>query len=102
MRFVMQVSCPLEKFNRLVAEGTAGDKIQQILEEMQPEAAYFTATDGKRGGFFVIDIDDASELPRYAEPWFLVFDAEVRVDLCMLPEDLAAAGLEELGERWSD
>ncbi len=49
MRCVMQVSMPVEKFNRAVADGTAGDKIQRILEHTQAEAVYFTATDGKRG-----------------------------------------------------
>lgn len=101
MRFVMHVSMPLEKFNRAVADGSAGDKLQRILDQIQPEGAYFTATDGKRGGYFIVNVDDASQIPSLAEPFFLLFDASVELHVCMTPEDLAAAGLGELGSTWS-
>jgi hypothetical protein len=38
------------------------------MEELQPEAAYFTDVDGARGGYFIVNMDDASELPAKAEP----------------------------------
>jgi hypothetical protein len=50
MRFVLHISLPVEKFNQAVRDGTAGEKMRQILEETKPEAAYFCAKDGKRGG----------------------------------------------------
>jgi hypothetical protein len=51
MRFVMEFSLPLEKFNAAVLDGSAGEKMGRILAELKPEAAYFTAVDGKRGGY---------------------------------------------------
>ncbi len=101
MRCVMQVSLPVEKFNRAVADGTAGEKIQRILKETQAEAVYFTATDGKRGAYLIVNIESPSQLPHYAEPWFLNFDAKVTFHPCMSPEDLAEAGLDELGKKWA-
>ena len=100
MRFVLHVTLPPEKFNEAVLNGTAGQKMGKILEDLKPEAAYFTAKDGKRGGFIVVNIDKTSDLPRYAEPWFLYFNATVEFLPAMTPEDLQRAGLEDLGKKW--
>lgn len=74
--------------------------MRRILEDAKPEAAYFCAKDGKRGGFIVVDIADVSEIPRFAEPWFLQFDATVEFLPTMTPEDLQRAGLDQLGRKW--
>jgi hypothetical protein len=100
MRFVMHVSLPVDRFNQAVRDGSAGKKIAQILEELKAEAAYFCAKDGKRGGFLIVNLANTSEIPRFAEPWFLNFDAAVEFLPTMTPEDLARAGLEDLGKKW--
>jgi hypothetical protein len=100
MRFVLHVSIPPEKFNQAVRDGSAGKKVEQILNELKPEAAYFCAKDGKRGGFLIVDLAKASDIPRFAEPWFLNFDATVEFLPTMTPADLAQSGLDELGRKW--
>jgi hypothetical protein len=50
MRMLMQIKMPLEPFNSAVRDGSAGKKMQKIMEAIKPEAAYFTAQDGCRGG----------------------------------------------------
>jgi hypothetical protein len=100
MRFVLYISLPVDKFNQAVLDGTAGKKIGRILEETKPEAAYFCAKDGKRGGFLVVNMSTTSEMPRFAEPWFLHFDATVEFLPAMTPEDLQKAGLDELAKKW--
>ena len=100
MRFVMQISLPVEKFNQAVRDGTAGQKLGRILDDARPEAAYFCAKDGKRGGFLIVNMSDTSEIPRFAEPWFLHFDATVEFLPTMTPEDLQRAGLDQLGKKW--
>lgn len=42
MRMLMHVQFPLEPFNTAVRDGSAGQKIQKILEAIKPEAAYFS------------------------------------------------------------
>jgi hypothetical protein len=98
---LMKIWMPVEPFNSLVRKGTAGAKIKQILDDIKPEAAYFTAQDGHRGGIIVVNINDTSEIPRFAEPFFLNFDAEVQFHPAMTPEDLGRAGLDEIGKKWS-
>ena len=101
MRFVLHVSLPVEKFNAAVRDGSAGQKIARILEDTKPEAVYFCAIDeGKRGGFLVVDMKDVSEIPKYAEPWFLNFDATIKFLPVMTPEDLQRAGLDALSKKW--
>jgi hypothetical protein len=100
MRMMMLVQFPPESFNAAVRNGTLGRKMTQILEAMKPEAAYFSEREGKRGGVFVVNINEPSDVPRLAEPWFLTFNAEVEFRVCMTPEDLAKANLDELGKKW--
>lgn len=100
MRMLVHVEFPLEPFNTMVRNGTAGQKIQKILETIKPEAAYFTEFDGKRGGTLVVNVNNASDVPALAEPFFLTFNAEIRVRIAMTPEDLGKANLETLGKAW--
>ena len=94
MRMLMHVQLPLEPFNTAVRDGTAGQKIQRILEAIKPEAVYFSEQNGRRGGTLVVNVKDPSEVPMLAEPWFLTFNAEVEFRIAMTPEDLARANLE--------
>ena len=100
MRMLMHVHLPLEPFNSAVRDGTAGEKMQRILEAIRPEAAYFSEQHGQRGGTLVVNVDRPSDVPKLAEPWFLTFEAEVEFRICMSPEDLAQSGLDELGRVW--
>lgn len=101
MRMLMEVIYPLEKFNKAVADGSIGKKTKAILEEIKPEAAYFTERDGKRGTILIVDVAEPSRVPALAEPFFLQFDAKVSFRIVMSPEDLQKAGLEGLGKKWS-
>jgi len=100
MRMLMHVQLPLEPFNSAVRDGTAGAKMKRILEAIQPEAAYFSEREGKRGGVLVVNVTDASAVPALAEPWFLTFNAEVEFRIAMSPEDLVRADLDALGKKW--
>ena len=101
MRMLMQVKLPHREFNAAVKEGTAGQKLNRILEETSPEAVYFTEYNGQRGAIMIVDVKDPSEIPAFAEPWFLTFNADVEFHPVMSPDDLKRAGLDELGKKWS-
>ena len=100
MRMTIDFNLPLEPFNTLVRNGTAGQKIQQILEDIKPEAVYFSERNGQRGGILIVDVADPSKVPSIAEPFFLTFNASVEFHIVMAPEELAQAGLDELGKKW--
>ena len=101
MRMLMHVQFPVEPFNAAVRDGSIGPKIQKILADVQPEAAYFTEQDGLRGGTFVVNVNNPSDVPALAEPFFLTFNATVELRIVMTPEDLSRASLEALGKKWA-
>lgn len=93
MRFMLEVTIPTETGNATIRDGSLPTTVQAIMEELKPEAAYFTAVgDGFRGGFVVVNIDDASQIPALAEPFFLAFNATVKFYAVMTTDDLMQAG----------
>jgi len=98
---LLEAHFPHKPFNAAVADGTAGKKISRILEELKPEAVYFGEIDGRRTASLIINIDDAAKIPMYAEPWFLLFEADVKLRPVMTPEDLGRSNLGGLGKKWS-
>lgn len=101
MRMLLNVRFPHNEFNAAVKDGSVDQKLRRILEEIRPEAVYFTEQNGQRGAVLVVDVDDPSKVPTLAEPWFLTFNADVEFKIAMTPEDLKRAGLDELGKKWS-
>jgi hypothetical protein len=71
MRFMLKFSFPTtEESNAWVRDGSIRQKIASTLEALQPEAAYFGPTDGTRGGYWVINIEEASPDPPYGGTLF--------------------------------
>lgn len=101
MRMMVRIKIPAEPFNSLVRDGSAAAKTRRIVEELKPEAIYFGAIDGQRGGVMIIDMADPSKIPSIAEPWFLTFNATCEFTPAMTPEDLGKAGLEAIGKKWA-
>jgi len=101
MRMLMHVKFPNEPFSSFVKAGTAGAKIKRILEELKPEAAYFTELGGQRAGILVVNLADPSKIPSLAEPFFLTFNATCELRVAMSAEDLGKSGIDEIGKRWA-
>ena len=68
MRVLMNVRIPHEQFNAALKDGSAGSKMNRILEAIKPEAVYFTEHCGHRGAVLVVDLPDPSKIPFLAEP----------------------------------
>ncbi len=101
MRMLLHAKFPPEPFNAAVRDGSIGKKVQEILKQAKAEAVYFTEYGGRRGVVMIVDVAEPSQVPMYAEPWFLAFNAEVEFHIVMTPEELASAGLETLGKKWA-
>jgi len=80
---------PLEKGNELAKNGTLAETVQTIMEELQPEAVYFGDIEGARGGYIVVNMDDASQIPAMTEPLLQGLKATIQVHPVMTPKDLA-------------
>lgn len=102
MRFLLKVSIPVEAGNAAAKAGRLGEIIQSILDDQKAEAAYFTADHGQRTGLIFVNMQDASQIPALAEPWFLAFNARVEIEPAMVPNDLmkAARSIEKVVQKY--
>jgi hypothetical protein len=91
MRILLKVELPVEIGNVVSKKGNLGKTIRSILDELKPEAAYFLSSNGKRAGYIFVEMQDASEIPALAEPWFHAFHASVEIVPVMTPDDLKKA-----------
>lgn len=92
MRFIMKVRMPNETANDQLGDPEFGKKMHDLLAEIKAEAAYFTTFDGARGCYVVVNLTDASQMPAFAEPFFVWLNADVDWFPVMTPEDLGKAG----------
>jgi len=102
MRFMLSFRIPTEQGNALIKEGRLPETLQSIIEDLKPEAAYFTDVDEARGGIFIVNMDDASELPAMVEPLFHALNATIQAHIVMTPEDFqnATPGLEQAVQKY--
>lgn len=100
MNMLLAVEFPAEPFNTLMRNEKVGEIIERILETIKPSTAYFTELDGKRGGIFVVDVRSPADVPFFAEPFYLNFNASCKFNILMTPEELKTARLDELGKKW--
>jgi hypothetical protein len=91
MRVMLKVNMPVETANAAAKAGKLGATIQSILDDLKPEAAYFTDDRGQRTGYLFLDLKEASQIPAICEPWFLALNAAVELHPVMVLEDLAKA-----------
>ena len=96
MRMMLRWMVPVEKGNEALADGSMTRTIEALLEQLEPEAAYFWPEEGERAGMMVFDMDDPSQIPQIAEPLFQNLDASVEFVPVMNADDLRKA-IERVG-----
>ncbi len=103
MRFLLKVNIPVETGNAAAKAGKLGETIKSILADLKPEAVYFTDDKGQRTGYIFLDMQDASQIPAIAEPWFLAFNAHIELHPVMVPDDLtkATAAIEQAVKKYA-
>lgn len=91
MRMMMRWTVPAAAGNAAIQSGAMQESVESLLRDLQPEAAYFFASGGMRGGLVVFDLADPSQIPLVAEPLFNAYDAAVEIVPVMNAEDLQKA-----------
>ncbi len=91
MRTMLRWTIPVEKGNEAIKDGTVMKIIESILQELDPEAAYFFPEDGERSGLIVFDMTDPSQIPQIAERLFMSVNAAVEFLPVMNADDLRRA-----------
>jgi uncharacterized protein (DUF1015 family) len=88
MRFLLKAEIPTDAGNKAIKEGKLGKILEEISKELKPEYTFFAATDGHRTSYMIVNLNDASQIPAAAEPFFLALGAKVELEPVMLTEDL--------------
>jgi hypothetical protein len=88
MRMMMKVTMDTEASTRAIAQGKLPGMMDQMMSDLQPEAAYFGPEGGMRTAFIVFDLEDPSRLPVISEPLFATANAKVEMFPVMDREDL--------------
>lgn len=88
MRTMLKLQFPADAGNAAIKDGRLGKVLSDTMDRLKPEAAYFTAMDGDRGGFIVFDLKSVDDIPSIAEPFFMELNAKVQFTPVMTPEDV--------------
>ena len=88
MRTMLKFQTDVNASNEAVKDGRLGKVMAATMERWKPEAAYFTAVDGCRGGYIVFDLKDPSDIPAICEPFFTELGAKIELTPVMTPEDV--------------
>ncbi len=96
MRVMAKISMPVEPANQAIRDGKLPVVMQRTMDRWHPEATYFTTFDGRRTAFMVFNLDDPSDIPPFAEPFFMDLQADVELAPVMDAADLQK-GLSQLG-----
>ncbi len=95
MRMLLKAQLDTQMASEQIQQGTLGENMERVLDQMKPEAAYFYPENGKRTAILVFDMDDPSQLPALTEPFFQNSGADVHVAPVMDVNDMRS-GLQQL------
>ena len=91
MRVMIKFAFPVEASNEAIRSGKLQKVFQQLTEDLKPEAGYFFPTAGERGGFFVVDMRESSQIAEIAERFFFGLNAKIEFVPVMAADDLQKA-----------
>ncbi len=100
MRFMLTFRIPMDEGNAGIMDGSIGQTLEAIIDELKPEAAYFGPIDGARGGYLVVNFDDPSELPVVVEPLFLGLGATIQISPVFTPDELPTEALQQAAQKY--
>jgi hypothetical protein len=96
MRMMLKFTLPVEKGNQAIKDGSLGKTLETLMNELKPEAAYFSPLEGKRAGMIFFDMADPSKIVEVVEPLFLNLNAATELTPVMNGDDLRK-GLGKIG-----
>ena len=88
MRFLIRTRIPTEAGNKMVQDPNFMKNLEEYMNKVKPEAAYFMPIEGHRSAAFVVNMESNDEIPAVVEPLFQWMGANVDVIPVMNFEDL--------------
>jgi hypothetical protein len=88
MRFLISAKIPTEAGNLMVQDPNLLSKLEKYIDKVNAEATYFFEADGNRVAVFIVDIQNAEQIPVLVEPLFSGMGAHVELHPVMSLDDL--------------
>ena len=88
MRFLIRATIPTEDGNKMVQDPNFLRKLEEYVNKVNAEAAYFFEANGSRIASFIVDVQSADQIPVLGEPLFIKMGAHVEFHPVMSLEDL--------------
>jgi hypothetical protein len=88
MRFLVRARIPTEAGNKTVQDPDFLKKLEEYMNKVKPEAAYFMPQGGERSAAFIANIESNDQIPSLVEPLFQWMGANVEVFPVMNFDDL--------------
>ncbi|PSW13157.1 hypothetical protein C9J01_09855 [Photobacterium rosenbergii] len=88
MRLMLRFSIPAKKGNEAVADGTLGIAFKNLVEKVNPEAAYFHLDDGCRAGTIIFEATEQLSMAEINEPLFAMLEAKIDIQPAISLDEL--------------
>lgn len=88
MRTLMTIQMDTEATNHAIRDGSLAKTMESTLEQLHAETAFFTTHDGQRTAYVVFDLQDTTQIPELAEPFFMGMNAKIDLSPVMNADDL--------------
>ena len=88
MKFLVKATMPVKAGNAYVRGSDLQSRMDTVMGDVRPEAAYFTIDNGQRTAYFVMNVEDSLDLPRIAEPLWQAWEADVTFIPVIPAEDM--------------
>jgi hypothetical protein len=88
--------------NAVVRSGKIKEIFGGLVADLKPEAVFLYPVGGQRGGHFIINMTDSSEVGGVAERFWHALSADVEITPVMTPDDLqkAMSGMGEIVKKF--
>jgi hypothetical protein len=102
MRIMVKFALPVDAGNSALRSGKLAKVFDQLVADLKPEAGYFYPSGGERGGFFVVNLQEPSQIAETVERFFFGLNAKVELVPVMNGEDLhkALSGINGIIQRY--
>ena len=68
-----------------------GQKMETVIGDIKPEAIYYCLDKGQRTIYFVVSVENSSQIPSICEPLWHTFNADIEMIPAMNQEDFNVA-----------
>ena len=88
MKFLLRLHMPTEYGNKMLQDPNFPKTLEGVLNQIKPEAVYFTPIEGERGIYMIVDLSSADMIATIAEPLWITFNCKLDFQPVMELKDL--------------